>query len=284
MNEFEEYRKAWDSYPKEEVVSKTPILLDIELTNKCNRKCEPCPYHGKGKDSIFYQEPCDMDFEVYCKIIDEVSEKGTKAIKFGFGGEPLLYKNLIQAVKYAKEKGILDVHINTNGDFLDTYMSKQLINAGLDMLILSDYGDKKQYVNAIIFNSYKSKSKCKFVVNKGLEKNKWYFADSIKPVIYYDFEKLEDVSTISKFKCTYPWQRFIVLANGKVMSCSCGSIYNSKILGSAKEQSIEALWNSKKMSNLRFSHAEGFSHHISYCRSCGLRNEWIKTGGVRLWE
>jgi MoaA/NifB/PqqE/SkfB family radical SAM enzyme len=284
MDEFEVYRKAWNSYPKDEFVSNTPLHLDIELTNRCNRKCEECPYHGKGKDSIFYQESLDLDFELYCKIIDEVAEKGTKAIKFGFGGEPLLYNHIIEAIKYAKDKGILDVQINTNGDFLDARMCKKLVEAGLDLLILSDYGSNIQYLNAIMFNLARSRSTCKFHINKGSNVQKWHFADIVKPIIYYNYENIEEIFIPSKFKCPYPWQRFIVLANGNVMTCSCGSIYTEKIIGNIRNQSIEALWNSKKMKYLRFSHSEGLSHHTHYCRLCGLRNEWIKTGGVRLWD
>lgn len=284
MTDFEEYRLNWDCYPKDEFVSDTPLHLDIGLTNRCNRSCKECPYHGKGKDSAFYREPKDLDFELYKKIIDEVSEKGTKAIKFGFNGEPLLYKHIVKAIEYAKEKGILDIHINTNGDLLDVHMSKKLIKAGLTMLILSYYNDDSQYVNSMIFNACRMRSKCKFVVNKGSDAKKWYFADRVAPVIYYDYENIEEVFTPSKFKCPYPWQRFIVLANGDVMSCSCGSIYNEKIIGNVRNQPIETLWNSKKMKDLRFAHSEGYSHHIHYCRLCGLRNEWIKTGGVRLWD
>ena len=49
-------------------------------------------------------------------------------------------------IRYAKQKGILEVIINTNATNLTLQMSKDLIDAGLDYMIYSfDGGSKETY-------------------------------------------------------------------------------------------------------------------------------------------
>lgn len=279
---YEDYRSAWERYPREKYVSRVPLHLDIEVTNKCNRSCIMCPYHNKGSQSLYYQRPKDMDLTIYRKIIDEFSEKGGCAIKLNFGGEPLLYRHVVEAVQYAKQKGIIDVQINTNGDRLDPRMSRKLLEAGLDKLILSDYGGMDQLINGISFNALRVHHSCLFHVNKTNREYAWRgMANQIDPPIFYDFEKAKDNHTITDFQCIYPWLRMLILADGTGMSCSCGSITKEQKLGNIEKVSLEEMWNSKKMNMLRYNHAEGYSHHLSYCRKCGLRDEWIRTGNVR---
>ena len=102
MSEYQEYRKNWEEYPKKCFVSRFPLHLDIELTNRCNLNCKFCPYHSEDapfKPNIYE----DMDFEMYKQIIDEGSKKGLKAVKLNYRGEPLLYDKLPEAIKYAKD-------------------------------------------------------------------------------------------------------------------------------------------------------------------------------------
>lgn len=276
----EEYMKAYAGFPKKSFVSDFPLSLDISLTNLCNRHCSPCPYHGDNP--IFKQDPCSMNFHLYRKIIDEGAEKGLESIKINYDGEPLLYKRIVDAVKYAKDSGIRDIRINTNGDCLDKEMSMKLLDAGLTTLILSDYGDHIQLLNGIVFSVVRLNYDCEFHVNKTNRPEIWRpISERVDPPIYYDFSNMIDNIQASDFKCTYPWLRMLVLADGTCMACSCGSITTDQILGNVLNQSIAEMWHSKKMRQLRFCHDNGFSHHISFCRKCGIRNDYIEKGECR---
>jgi len=219
-----------------------------------------------------------MDFGLFQKIIDEGSEKGLKSVKLNYAGEPLLYPELRKAIWYAKSKGILDVRINTNGIFLDDWMVKELIDSGLDLLILTDYDSEIQYDN--LFKLHLLRTELDFdhpkIQVKTNDPEKWLdVADEIVENKYYKYDLSEDF-TPSKFKCPQPWQRFLILADGMVCSCSCGIILNEKILGNAWNFSLEELWNGRQMRFLRYCHEVGDSHLLKQCRTCPARKEYIK--------
>ena len=65
MGEYQKYRKNWEEYPMNHIVSEFPLNIDCELTNRCNLgelTCPNCPYHSKN--AIYKQESCDMDFDL----------------------------------------------------------------------------------------------------------------------------------------------------------------------------------------------------------------------------
>ena len=77
------------------------------LTLKCNQNCRYC-HRFLGIDEV--------SFEDNKRIINKIAEDGIKNMTFT-GGEPLLYPNIIELVKLAKEKG-LKVKLITNGSVL----------------------------------------------------------------------------------------------------------------------------------------------------------------------
>ena len=85
---------------------------------------------GKGKSTWF-------DFELYKKIIDYSYLQGTRAIKLNYVNEPLIRKDIIQFIEYAKKVGILDIYLSTNGMLLNEKMSNQLIDSGLTRIQIS---------------------------------------------------------------------------------------------------------------------------------------------------
>ena len=50
-----------------------------------------------------------MDFDLYKKVIDEIAGK-VDAVRLSLRGEPTMNKHYRQAIKYAKDKGIKEVH------------------------------------------------------------------------------------------------------------------------------------------------------------------------------
>jgi len=273
LNDYEQYRKDWNDFPLYCIVKKVPIHLDIELTTRCNLRCEKCPYYGKN---VNFPKQIDMDFILYKKIIDECSKKGVRAVKLNFRGEPLLYKKLPEAIRYAKKKGILDVQINTNGLLLKNKLAEDILDSNLDLLILSDYGKYEQIKNGISFQLNKPNKKPILRV-KTKDPDLWInIADELEIPQYYDYFNIKENWNISTFKCEQPWRRMLVMANGIVNMCSCGLVNKNKKLGNIQNSSLEELWTSKKMEFLRYCHNNGLSHLIKACRFCPGRIEYIK--------
>ena len=148
---YKEYRFNWGNQPAEviknkystnELVNKriTPLCLDIEVASICDLACPFCFRE-------FVATPDKIIDDKLCyNLIDQAADLGIPSIKFNWRGEPLLHPKLPTFIKYAKEKGILETIINTNATQLNAKKSKELIEAGLDLIIYSfDGGSKETY-------------------------------------------------------------------------------------------------------------------------------------------
>lgn len=118
-----------------------PFLIQIEPTNRCNLRCALC-LTGAGK---LRRPKGDMSLKEFRKIIDQL-EEGTVYLVLYNLGEPLLNSEIYQMVKYAKKKRIF-VRLSTNGDFYDKQNIKNLVNCGIDELVISlDCASPQTYI------------------------------------------------------------------------------------------------------------------------------------------
>jgi MoaA/NifB/PqqE/SkfB family radical SAM enzyme len=109
-----------------------PRVILIDTTNYCNLRCTMCGHRFmKRKAGI-------MSMELFRKIIDEIAEVDpTVRVWMVFFGEALIIKDrLFNMIKYAKEKGLKDVVLNSNGTLLDEAAAKGLIESGLDAIYI----------------------------------------------------------------------------------------------------------------------------------------------------
>jgi len=111
---------------------KLPVnRLHLELTNICNFSCEFCP------DSKMTRKRGMMPIENAKAIIDQVAEKDiAKSIFFHVMGEPTLYPHLVDVAAHANRKGIATC-LTTNGSRLDIRLLSELVDAGVDRIIIS---------------------------------------------------------------------------------------------------------------------------------------------------
>ena len=87
-----------------------------------------------------------INFDLYKSIIDQAVKLNVPSVKLIWRGEPLLHPKVKELIQYAKESGIIEVIINTNGTNLNTKKANDLIDSGLDQLIYSfDGGTKETY-------------------------------------------------------------------------------------------------------------------------------------------
>ena len=66
-----------------------------------------------------------LDF--FKELIDYSVKKGTRAIKLNYINEPLIRKDIIQYIEYAKKSGVLDIYLSTNGSLLKGSIVEKLI-------------------------------------------------------------------------------------------------------------------------------------------------------------
>jgi len=137
-----------------------PFTAMIEPTNYCNLKCPLCPT-GQG---LIKRKAENLSFEDFKKIMDNL-EDTIFHVRLWNWGEPLLNKDFVKMVKYAKSKKMF-VNTSTNSFFLNEKIIKDLIDAKLDQLIVSLDGASEE-----TYKKYRKKGSFSKVI-KALKKAK----------------------------------------------------------------------------------------------------------------
>jgi len=139
---YRRYRHAWRAAPEEMIrrgqqtgaaprLDYPPMCVDIEIASICNLACPFCfRQHTATPDKL-------MDRELFHQVIDQCAALDVPSVKLNWRGEPLMHPALPEFVEYAKRKGILEVMINTNAVDLTRDRAKDLVEAGLDLIIYS---------------------------------------------------------------------------------------------------------------------------------------------------
>ncbi|MBL7070821.1 MAG: radical SAM protein [Candidatus Omnitrophica bacterium] len=291
------YRFKWNYYPRLRLANPVPLHVDIESTDACNLRCAMC-IHGQGgvKETGFIKP------ELTYKAIDQCAELGVYSIKFNYRGEPLLHKNLADFVKYAKQRGIMEVQFNTNGLPVSEVEIEALIKAGLDRIIFSVDGAKKEtYERVRIGGSYERLLKnidtfleikrrdglkkpfirVQMVKDPGGEKEARQFiefwtrkgVDNIAVINKQDRDNrggapLKDGKRpLGRTFCDQPWQRLVVTRDGKVLMC-CGDWYRKTVIGDLNKESLKQIWHSELLRGHRSMIARGLLADIAACKTC----------------
>lgn len=106
-------------------------MFHVELSNICNFKCDFCPI------TVTKRKPRSMPLSVFKKIADQVAENwSTSCLMLHVLGEPLLYADVISAVRYASDRQ-LKVIVTTNGSLLNEDMIMGLNDSGLYSMDIS---------------------------------------------------------------------------------------------------------------------------------------------------
>lgn len=99
---------------------KSPLVVQLELTNRCNLSCKFC-FNKAGKP-----REDEMEIGEFKRIICQLKDQEVLSLFFT-GGEPTLHPDFVEMVNYAFGLG-LDCFVLTNGTKLDAKLLKQIPN------------------------------------------------------------------------------------------------------------------------------------------------------------
>jgi radical SAM protein with 4Fe4S-binding SPASM domain len=291
---YADYRRNWSEYPTQHVVSEWPLLVDIELSSICNLTCPMCyTTTQKFRDSVDVKR---MSFDLYKKIIDEIGGN-VPAIRLSLRGEPTLNTRFVEAIEYAKAKGIKEVSALTHGGKLSGKYMRRVIEAGIDWITISVDGLDEVYDEVrkpLTFagtlerikeiKRYKEERGLNRPVIKvqgvwpAIEKDAQRYYDVLAPYVdlvafnpLIDYlENDDEIEYIESFSCPQQYQRLVVCADGLVVKCS-NDEHNQEVIGDIKKESIREVWHGEAMTRIREMHARprGFMQS-DVCRKCYL--------------
>lgn len=108
-----------------------PFSFSIEPTTACNLGCPECPSGLKQ----FTRATGRLDLDMHKQMLDQL-ERSVFYINYYFQGEPFLHPDFLQLIKEAKRRKIYTA-TSTNAHFIDEQKAKDIVESGLDRLIIS---------------------------------------------------------------------------------------------------------------------------------------------------
>src|SRR5919112_4227938 len=265
-----------------------PEIVQIESTNICNAKCVFCP-----RDDMHRRQGI-MSVELFRKIVDECAELAITHVRMHNYGEALLDRKLVEKVQYAKERGIREVGMISNGSLITEKVARGMIEAGLDAINISvDASGKDVFETTRVGLNYDKvianierlvriraelgKKRPKLILSFVRQNNStdeqafiehWRsIADKIHVTDLHNWGGTLNAESDVNYPCYRPWLTFTVLWDGRVSLC-CADFDGKTILGDLNTSSIGDIWNAPAYRAVRRSHLESGGPDI--CRSCDL--------------
>lgn len=132
----------WSRLRKKSKHRGLPFSLSIEPTTACNLGCPECPSGLKQ----FTRATGKLSLDLHEQMLDQV-QKSVFYINYYFQGEPFLHPNFLELIKAAQKRKIYTA-TSTNAHFIDEKKAEEIVNSGLDRLIISIDGlTQKTYEN-----------------------------------------------------------------------------------------------------------------------------------------
>jgi MoaA/NifB/PqqE/SkfB family radical SAM enzyme len=265
-----------------------PEIVQIESTNMCNAKCVFCP-----RDEMHREEGI-MSMELYRKVVDECAALGITHVRMHNYGEAFLDRTLVDKIRYAKEKGIGEVGLISNGSLITDRVAQGMIEAGLDAINISvDASGREVFESTRLGLNYDKvianierivriraeagKRRPKLILSFVRQNNSadeqafiehWRtIADKIHITDLHNWAGTLNHESDVNYPCYRPWLTFTVLWDGRVSLC-CADFDGHTILGDLNRSTIDEVWNGDAYRAVRRQHLE--SGGPAVCQSCDL--------------
>jgi sulfatase maturation enzyme AslB (radical SAM superfamily) len=281
-----------------------PRYFEIETVNACNARCPMCTI-----DDWTRKTPI-MKMDLFRKLADEICDHRdvVKRVNLYRDGEPLLDKKLPDRMAILKEGGINEVAISTNVALLDEERARAILEAGIDMIILSiDSLDKEVFekirvrliheevmANALRFIGLRNQIRpsCKVwvrMIRQETNVDEWpafeaywrqHLAENDR-VNYHDIHnwggQLDGFKAIvptrePNLPCIALWSLMVIFGDGRVPLCNVdyNNLYPS---GDVSKDSIANVWRSHIYNQRRLMHLGGDKAGIPICKNCNVWDE-----------
>jgi sulfatase maturation enzyme AslB (radical SAM superfamily) len=265
-----------------------PEIVQIESTNMCNAKCVFCP-----RDEMHRVQGV-MSFDLFRKVVDECAELGITHVRMHNYGEAFMDRRLVEKIAYAKQKGIREVGMISNGSLITEAVARAMIEAGLDAINISvDAGGREVFESTRLGLNYDKvianierivrlraelgKRRPKLILSFVRQNNStdeqafiehWKnIADKIHVTDLHNWAGTLNTQSDVNYPCYRPWLTFTVLWDGRVSLC-CADFDGRHVLGDLNTSTIQDVWNAGPYLEARRLHLESGGPDI--CRACDL--------------
>ena len=272
------------------------VHLDLELNNTCNQKCIFC-WHSTNPPPREI-----MSLENISSILFLSKKLGAMSVKFNLRGEPLLGRDILPAIKQARELKYTEIMINTNGSLLFPDTAKLLSEFGLTKCIISmdsfekdiyeklhQYEFERVFKNLVSLHGLKIQEIVDFNVEINIHINQYNKDESFErwekffylfKFVYINTQNREgeqialDLGTRKrKTVCPHMMRRLTVHADGSIYPC-CVSYNKQKDIMLYDYVRIDVAYLGLKRHRLIRNYINGI--YTESCKACTSQDIWIK--------
>lgn len=227
--------------------------IDIETNTDCNRACRICPRHIEPRPKAL------MDEALYETLLGQLADINFRG-RFSpvFYNEPTLDKRLPVMLQKAKAKlPEITIMIYTNGSLLDEKTIAELVDSGVDIMIVS------QYIQNLARDD----------ISKGIEQLPARLKKRVRYRFFDDDSPLSNrggivnvKNPIIKKKCYQASTDIILDYSGNVVLCA-NDYYTKHVFGNIRDRHIIDIWNDKEYKSVRKELRKG-TFKYEMCRAC----------------
>lgn len=277
-----------------------PEYLQIEvIAGACSADCIMCNYKESPRKGILSLDDFSTILDKFMPYLDSQKYLSLQGL-----GETLLDPSIVDKVRVAKAKGFKGVGFATNATHLNADLTEGLLAAGLDTIIFSLDGIKKdthEQIRKVDYNQVirnvldfiekrNNTSKSKIIVRMIRQESnraEWdeyreFWLKQLRPefgdqVAAYDvwgqmveeervnrFNRLDKWSREKKEVCPDLLKRMLLFLNGDVILC-CG---NMKVMGNVFDNDPKDIYNGKGFQEYREMMSQGRLTEIDKCKNC----------------
>lgn len=312
FNKLQNRLQGITSYLRREIrVTHQPITLEIEVTNRCFEDCWMCPrrYMQRATGDL----TLDLLKDILCQVRDTV-----ELVNLFHAGEPLLHPKLGEMIAYCKSQGVQTL-VTTTGALLTEKRGRELIDSGLDMLVLSlDAASPETYAqvrkhshyervveNIIQFLELKQRlgrgphvqaqmvlmdlNRQEAISFVNLWRNR---ADSVRAKRFYNtanigrkiHQSIPERKLNQPLPCIMLWREPVICWDGQVLPC-CVDLIGRSVVGDIRRESLRSIWNGPALVEMRRLHVAGRYREIDVCKDCTIfQVRWPFVVGSMLFD
>ena len=290
------YRYRFNEYPRKRILHHFPLVLLIEPTSVCNLRCVMCyqvdPALSRDKRHIGY-----MDFNFYTKLIDEGAEHGLSAIVLASRGEPTLHPRFTDMIAYARDRGILDIKINTNATMITKDYARKLLASVPNTIVFSvDSSNKEEFerirvgakfervveniknfneVRAQEFPNVPLRTRISMVIVD--HEQDWDAARRFWSPLVDEFAVGRAIDRVDiyhmpfvaeKRSCSLLWERLYVWGDGTINPCDEDYLSHLSPGKIDEHNTVKSVWLGETMQRMRTVHLKGEKNCLHPCDRC----------------
>lgn len=281
-----------------------PPQVVIETTAACNLTCSHCSHDAMTRPKGH------MPMALYKRIVDEIAERApeTEVWPTFYGEAFVLEYRLFYMLQYAKQRGLTNLVLNTNGTRFSSETAQWVIESGLDLVMFSLDGFSAPVFEAIRVGASRDEV---YANVEGLLELKAKLG-AMKPRVEVQFsmmdanaheadafkahwlargadvkirEKLTWTGTVEasnldaslpRIACPWALRTCAIQWTGDVVACAVD--YDARfVAGNVNTESIHAVWNGghRRLQQLHLEHA--FDALPAPCHDC---LDWQVAGGA----